>query len=77
MTGLQSPGRNAVPLMSQTVITDERWHHIGLVWDGVYRTLSVDNVAVAEDTQDSLEDSLGSSTSEPAKIWHRAPTSRV
>ncbi|MHC4361984.1 MAG: LamG domain-containing protein [Planctomycetota bacterium] len=60
MTGLQSPGRNAVPLMSQTVITDERWHHIGLVWDGVYRTLSVDNVVVAEDTQDSLEDSLGS-----------------
>ncbi len=39
----------------QTNITDGNWHRIGLVWDGSNRTLYVDNVAVAEDTQANLE----------------------
>ena len=41
-------------LISETVITNGEWHRIGLVWDGSQRTLSVDGVAVAEDTQNSL-----------------------
>ncbi|MHC4143637.1 MAG: LamG-like jellyroll fold domain-containing protein [Planctomycetota bacterium] len=55
MTGLKAPSRVAGPLMSQTIITDGDWRRIGLVWDGSNRTLYVDDVAAAEDTQDSLE----------------------
>ena len=54
MTMLKGSGRSAGPLQSQTVITDGNWHRIGLVWDGSQRMLYVDDVAVAEDTQDSL-----------------------
>ena len=53
-TELKSPGRLGRSLLSQTVITDGNWHRIGLVWDGSFRTLYVDGVAVAEDTQDVL-----------------------
>ncbi len=42
-------------MLSETTITDGDWHRIGFVWDGLYRTLYVDGVAVAEDTQDGLE----------------------
>jgi len=55
MTELTSGGRSATFLVSQTVITDGNWHRIGFVWDGLHRTLCVDGVAVAEDTQESLE----------------------
>jgi gluconolactonase len=58
MTELKSPGRSAGPLQSQTIITDGSWHRIGLVWDGSRRILYVDSIAVAEDTQDGLEDSI-------------------
>jgi len=54
MTELTRPGRSALPMISQTTIIDDNWHHIGLVWDGSYRMLYVDGVAVAEDTQNSL-----------------------
>jgi hypothetical protein len=54
MTELKGPGRSASPLQSQTVITDGNWHRIGFVWDGSNRTLYVDGMAVAEDTQDAL-----------------------
>jgi hypothetical protein len=57
MTELKGPGRGANELLSQTIITDGNWHRIGLVWDGLYRTLYVDGVAVAEDTQANLEGS--------------------
>jgi hypothetical protein len=40
----------AGPLESETVITDGQWHHIGFVWDGSYRTLYVDGIAVTKDT---------------------------
>jgi hypothetical protein len=43
---------NGLVLLSQALITDEQWHRIGLVWDGSRRTLIVDGVIVAEDTQD-------------------------
>jgi hypothetical protein len=39
-----------LPLVSESVITDGAWHHIGLVWDGSNRTLYVDDVEVAKDT---------------------------
>jgi len=55
MTELAGPGRSSAPLLSETVITDISWHRIGLVWDGSYRTLYEDGVAVAEDTQDGME----------------------
>ncbi len=56
MTGLVPPaGRSpSPPLVSESTITDGNWHRIGFVWDGVYRTLYVDGVTVAEDTQDGL-----------------------
>ena len=57
MTELKGTGRGATELLSQTIITDGNWHRIGLVWDGSYRTLYVDDVAVAEDTQVNLEGS--------------------
>ncbi|MHC4521784.1 MAG: LamG-like jellyroll fold domain-containing protein, partial [Planctomycetota bacterium] len=59
MTEVKGPGRASGPLLSQTVITDGLWHRIGLVWDGLHRTLYVDDVAVAQDMQDSLEGSGG------------------
>jgi hypothetical protein len=54
MTELKGTGRGANELLSQTIITDGNWHRIGLVWDGSHRTLYVDDVAVAEDTQTDL-----------------------
>ena len=57
MTELAGPGPNSSPLQSQTVITDGEWHRIGFVWDGSHRTLYVDDVVVAKDTQDGLEGS--------------------
>ena len=41
------------------VLNDGNWHRIGLVWDGLYRTLAVDGAVVAEDTQDQLESRAG------------------
>jgi hypothetical protein len=57
MTELVGPGRSSRPLQSQTVITDGEWYRIGFVWDGSNRTLYVDNVEVAENTQNGLWDS--------------------
>ena len=39
------------PLLSETVITDGQWHHVGLVYDfnGLHRHLYVDGVEVARD----------------------------
>ena len=75
MTELKGAGRSTGPLLSETVITDGQWHRIGLVWDGSNRTLYVDGVAVAEDTQPDLEGSqmglyIGTSKSmEPGTYW--------
>jgi hypothetical protein len=54
MTELTSPGQSGKPLQSQTNITDGNWHRIGFIWDGSNRTLYVDDIAVAQDTQDAL-----------------------
>jgi sialidase-1 len=57
MTRLKATRRSAGPLYSETVITDGQWHRIGLVWDGSHRTLYVDDILVAEDTQNGLASS--------------------
>ncbi len=75
MTELKASGRGATELLSQTIITDGNWHRIGLAWDGSNRTLYVDNVAVAEDTQHNLAGSnnglyIGTGTAmEPGSFW--------
>ncbi|OHB68226.1 MAG: hypothetical protein A2Y77_01625 [Planctomycetes bacterium RBG_13_62_9] len=47
-------GRTAKPLKSSVDITDGQWHRVGLTWDGSNRTLYVDDVQVARDTQPAL-----------------------
>jgi hypothetical protein len=37
------------PLRSEFIITDGLWHHVGLSWDGQYRSLYVDGIEVAKD----------------------------
>ena len=59
MTELYAFGRGGVPLLSAVNITDGLWHRIGFVWDGVYRVIYVDDVPVAEDSQNGLESSIG------------------
>ncbi len=75
MTELMGTGRGANELLSQTIITDDNWHRIALVWDGSHRTLYVDDVAVAEDAQTNLGASenglyIGAGTAmEPGSFW--------
>ena len=52
ITGLMAPhtGRTIPhPLQSDTIITDNHWHHIGVTWDGSYRALYVDGMEAARD----------------------------
>jgi hypothetical protein len=49
MTELRFFPNDALPLHSQSVITDGDWHRVGLVWDTTDRTLYVDDVEVASD----------------------------
>jgi N-acetylneuraminic acid mutarotase len=49
----------AQPLKSETIITDDKWHRIGFVWDGINRALYVDDILVAEDAQEGLADCSG------------------
>ena len=55
MTELKSADQYSNLLTSEAIITDGYWHQVGVIWDGSYRTLYVDGVVVAEDTQDDLE----------------------
>jgi hypothetical protein len=57
MTELKDFNGLADPLLSETVITDGKWHRIGLIWDGSHRILCVDGDEVAEDIQPGLEGS--------------------
>lgn len=74
-TEIKGSGRSAGALLSQTNITDGNWHRVGLVWDGLLRTLFVDDVVVAEDTQEGIESSsnglyIGTGkTTEPGTFW--------
>ena len=51
-TDIEANRRVSKPLVSQTVITDSRWYRIGLVWDGIYRSLYVGDELVTIDTAD-------------------------
>lgn len=57
LTELTDTSRNRGPLQSETIITDGDWHRIGLVWDGSNRTLFVDGMIIAQDTQEGLTNS--------------------
>ncbi len=49
MTSLTDGGRGTAPLVSDTIVTDDSWHHVRLVWDGSRRYLSADGKEVAVD----------------------------
>jgi len=51
MTELKGTGRDKCTLCSDAIVADESWHRIALVCDGDDRSLYVDDVFVAEDTQ--------------------------
>ncbi|MEJ2702369.1 MAG: S8 family serine peptidase [Sedimentisphaerales bacterium] len=59
MTELKGSGRGAAALLSKTTVTDGNWHRVGFVWDGSDRTLYVDDVEVARDTQSDIGSSEG------------------
>ena len=54
VTSLMDPMDPNRLLVSDFVITDGTWHHIGLVWDGSRRHLYADGSEVATDTDDLL-----------------------
>jgi len=58
LTELREPSHTAQSLISEVIVTDGDWHHVGLTWDGTNRVLYVDNVKVAADTQSSLARSV-------------------
>jgi hypothetical protein len=51
MSQITDGGRRTQALVSDTVLTDERWYEIALVWDGTYRHLFIDGVEVAVDSR--------------------------
>jgi hypothetical protein len=64
MTGLVPPPAGRFipqPLVSESIITDGQWHHIGFIWDGAYRSLYVDGAEVAKDAtaQNPLKSATG------------------
>ena len=75
MTELKGGGRTGSTLVSQTVITDDAWHRVGLTWDGTNRILYVDDFIAAIDTQNTLPSSenglyIGAGKGlEPGSFW--------
>jgi len=59
-TGLSDGSRSAKSLTSDAFVTDDQWHRVVLTWDGTNRTLQMDGVEVAMDTQPNLAASSGS-----------------
>jgi CD109 antigen len=64
-------------LYADAVVTDGRWHHVGVIWDGQYRRLYVDGEEVAAD-QTALADMRsclgglvigGSKTQDRSTLW--------
>jgi subtilisin family serine protease len=51
-TMLGQSARGGVWPTTSAVIADGAWHHVGLVWDGMRRTLYVDDEEAAKDTND-------------------------
>jgi len=58
-TDLNSADRNAKPLSSDAFVTDDQWHRVVLTWDGTDRSLYMDGIEVATDTQPNLAPSSG------------------
>jgi len=56
---LKGIGRGNRPLISESIITDDAWHHIGLVWDGSSLSLYTDGVEVATGPQSGLPSIYG------------------
>ena len=50
MTALTDGSLLTSPLVSEFVITDGDWHHIGVMWDGSRRHLYADGAEIAKDT---------------------------
>lgn len=75
VTQLKSSGRVGKDLASSTTITDGEWRRIGLTWDGSMRTLYVDDVQAAQDSQGTLADATGGlhigcgPNAEPSSFW--------
>jgi hypothetical protein len=75
MTELKSSGRLSRVLCSDTTIVDGNWHRVGFTWDGAIRSLFVDDILVAEDTQSGLAACLGGlnigcgATMPPSSFW--------
>jgi hypothetical protein len=59
MTELKSGGRSTTVLHSDAIITDDIWHRVSFTWDSANRRLYVDDILVAEDTQQNLAASSG------------------
>jgi hypothetical protein len=57
-TDLKGENR-ARPLSSQAMIVDGSWHRVGLTWDGVTRSLYVDDVLAAADKPGRMPDASG------------------
>ena len=49
--------KNWVHRRAKRSLADGQWHRIGLIWDGSHRTLCVDGVVAAQDTQSALTSS--------------------
>jgi serine/threonine protein kinase len=59
-TDLMSSDRKAgKSLTSSAFVIDDQWHRVALTWDGTNRTLQMDGVEVAADTQPNLASSTG------------------
>jgi len=58
-TDLKASGKDGKSLISDAYVLDGQWHRIVLTWDGTNRTLQMDGMEVAKDTQPSLAASSG------------------
>jgi hypothetical protein len=58
-TDLRSSGKDSKSLTSEAYALDGQWHRVVLTWDGTNRTLQMDGVEVARDTQPDLAPSSG------------------
>ncbi|MCU0914180.1 MAG: protein kinase [Planctomycetes bacterium] len=74
-TDLSASGQGTQPLTSTAYVLDDRWHRVAVVWDGMSRSLHMDGVEVAKDTQPNLATSSGllqigcGKTAAPATLW--------
>lgn len=77
LTEVTNGGRLTTTLTSSREVTDNEWHRIGLVWDGVTRRLTVDDLDAAVDERplSRLEASRGAlhigagKTPNPTNLW--------